>query len=330
MSKDLGSGQALVPVIKKIRSEKKKRIEVISSGLSCGLFRDKDIAYIDSDNDDFNGFSNFKPDLIITGASMRASIEKKAILHSKKIGIPCITILDYWGKYWDRFSTDGNIDQAVLPDFICVPDITAKDDMIIQNFPPDKLIVTGNPYFDTFKEHTNRKKDIETKTILFISQPEFVNGRYKTDLEKIKDVNDLIQKKDMPVRLIVKLHPKESRENYESIKTSGKVIVRWKEGLDSLLKESDIIIGADSTAMFESVFSGKSVISYQPELEGRDLLITNKLGLSSLVRTKFELELILENMVEGETNRKKTETFKYLNDGFCGERVVDLINSITM
>ena len=330
VSKDLGSGQALAPVIKKLKSDVEKNIIVISSGLSSKLFRDMDIDFIDADIEEFKNFSDLNSDLIITGASMRESIEKQAISYAKKEEVPCITILDYWGNYWDRFTVDGNIDQGTLPDFIFVPDRTAKEDMIGEGFPPDKLVITGNPYFDTFEENKNREREMNPKTILFISQPEYVDREYRTDLKKVEDIKDIIFRKDPMARLIIKLHPKESREYYNKIKMSEKVKVCWEEELSSLLKESDIIIGTDSTAMFESVFIGKSVISYQPELKGKDLLITNKLGLSMLARTKSELDHIVDKALDGELIKKEINVFKYLNDGLCSERVTDFINKITM
>jgi len=324
VSQDLGSGNALAPVIKKIINKDEISVRVFATKFSKKIFQDLDIAFTDLDVGIFENAVDNKPDLIVTGASMLDSVEKQAIHWAQKNGIKTLTVLDYWGNYWYRFTVSGRRAPEALPDSILVPDDFARDQMVEKGFPTGKLTVTGNPYFDSFSFLKKQKQNNDITSILFISQPVYKNGRYLTDIKKPLDVIQTVLKINQSVNLVIKPHPKENSDYYGNIK-SDRVKIHWGKDIKPLIRESDIIIGTDSTALFESVFSGKPVISYQPEKGRKDNLITNKLGLSYLVKSRDELKTMVQKIIKEDLKKKTLPLMKYYNDGKCTDRVVKKI-----
>ncbi|MBN2435953.1 MAG: UDP-N-acetylglucosamine 2-epimerase [Spirochaetes bacterium] len=327
VSQDQGSGNALYLVIKKLEKEENLSIKVFAAKQSKKIFRDHNISFTKIENTDFNRQLDFKPDLIMTGAGMRNSIEKEAILYGRNNQIITITLLDFWSHYWERFTIDGKNDVSSLPDYIFVMDNIAKDQMISEGFPKNKLVITGNPYFDTFKILHDKNENVRTDSILFISQPEYQKGCYQTDTRLFEDLLDTIHELDEKVKIIIRPHPKDIIETYTKY-ASENIIIDAKTDAKKLIDLNDIIIGKNSTLLFEAVFRGKFVISYQPTIEKPDRLVTNNMGLSYLVRSKSKLAKIIDNAIKNQLKTKKIGVIEFYNDGQCLERVTRNIKSI--
>jgi CDP-glycerol glycerophosphotransferase (TagB/SpsB family) len=327
VSQDQGSGNALYLVIKKLHKEKNLSVRVFAAKQSKDIFKDQGISFLDIDNKNFSQSLDFNPDLIITGTSMRHCIEKEAILYGRKHRIKTISLLDFLSHYWERFTSDGKKDISLLPDYIFVLDDIAKNQMISEGFPEKRLIVTGNPYFDTFMINNNKARNLKTDSMLYISQPIYQNGFYKTDFSIFEDLLNVIQKVDKKIKIIIRPHPKDSFEAYTKY-AGDNIIIDEKTDTINLMKRIDIVIGKNSTVLFEAVFRGKIVISYQPKLEKLDRLVTNQLGLSYVVHKKSDLAKIIDKAAEKKLKTKKIGVIKFYNDGKCTERVVKNIRHI--
>ena len=326
ISQDQGSANALIPVIFMLNSEEAFRIELVAAKQSINAFQTKGFKPMTLKGRGFEKVLVNKPDLVVTGASMLESVEKTAIRWSRGKGIKTLTVLDYWGNYWHRFTVTGEREPKALPDIILVPDDLARDQMIKVGFPPGKLTVTGTPYFDSFPQVKGGKRKKQSVSVLFISQPIYKCNSYFSDKKKIEDVIKVCTESDQKLELIIKPHPKEKPGFFQDLNDSIKIA--WEEDIKTLLKKSDLIIGTDSTVLFEAVFSGKPVISYQPEPGRKDNLITNKLGLSYLVKSRNELRTIIQKIIKGELKTKIIPTIKYYNDGNCCSRVIKKIKQI--
>jgi len=327
VSQDQGSGNALFPVIKKLSQDINLMIRVFAAKHSKKVFREQGIPFTNLDNKDFNKELDFKPDMIVTGASMRNCIEKEAILFARNNRIKTITILDFWSNYWQRFTTAEEKDITFLPDYIFVMDDIAKKHMITEGFPENKLIVSGNPYFDTFEISKKREDGFNTDSILYVSQPVYQNGYYKTEYSIFENILSVISKLEKKNKIIIRPHPKDAFGAYVKYKDET-IIIDDKKNIKELIKSCDIVVGKNSTVLFEAVFTGKLVISYQPVEEKPDRLVTNRLGLSYLVRSKPELERILDKVMKRQPKSKKFGVIKYYNDGNSTKRVIKSIEKI--
>ncbi|MBI2102877.1 hypothetical protein HYT55_03495 [Candidatus Woesearchaeota archaeon] len=317
-SQDPGSANALFPVIKKIQERKWLfNVFVFATRQSKEIFRGEGIDFTDLDVHHFSPENFPSPALIIVGASAGLCPEKSAILFGKERGIPTLSILDFWSNYSSRYSEKEN-DFAYLPDFVLVMDQNARDQMIELGFSQKKVIVTGNPFFDTFKLASVQN---DTRDILYVSQPEVKEGKYSPNYTLLKDILDVKKELNIPSSLIIRPHPKEDCNAYNEYCTSD-IVVDCTSSIRSLLQKSSIVIGRHSMVLFEAVFSGKLVLSYQPENESVDRLITNMMGLSYCARSKEELIVLFKKATSGELKKKEIGIVPYLNDGKCTERVV--------
>lgn len=326
VSQDRGSGNALYPVTKALYEDKNLILRVFVAKDSKDVFKKQGIPFSDTDNQNLNDTLDFEPDLIVTGTSMRECIEKEALRFARKNRIKTVTVLDFWGHYWERFTVDGYRNNEVLPDFICVMDDIAREQMVSEGFPEQKLVVTGNPYFDTFKLLGAKKQNSSRISVLYVSQPVFQNGSYQTDRNSLKDILKLFV---VPgeYRFVIRPHPKDKPGAFDGYRRDN-LEVETMRNISELIGESDIVIGKNSTALFEAVFRGKLVVSYQPVAEKNDRLITNLLGLSFLARSKSELEAILKKALDKQIKVKKLGVVKYFNDGKCVSRVIKVIDTV--
>lgn len=326
VSQDQGSGNALFPVINKLLLDESLLIRVFAARQSKNVFRKQGISFKNLDNIDFDTELDFKPDLIVTGSSMRECVEKEALRVARSNNIKSVSILDFWGNYWKRFTVDGEHDPDTLPDYIFIMDEIAKEKMISEGFPERKLIITGNPYFDTFTVSGSKKQNSYPRSVLFVSQPVFRDGSYQTDPRILEDILEVFDSSG-DYKLVVRPHPKDDRWAFSKYRDDN-LMVKTDEDIAQLIKDCNIVIGKDSTVLFEAVFRGKLVISYQPVPEKSDWLVSNQLGLSYLVRSKNELESILKKAINKKLKKKELAVFKNYNDGKCTERVIKNIKFI--
>lgn len=323
VSQDQGSANALIPVVKEFKTDG-CRIGLIAEKQSISAFKREGFNSVQLYGSDLDEVIKEVPDLVVAGASMLDSVEKKAVFWAKKKGIKNIVILDYWGNYWQRFTVSGEQISRALSDLILVPDEFARTQMLEEEFPAEKLIVTGNPYFDTFTPRIKAKKrDKKPNSVLFISQPIYQQKSYFSDLSKIYNLIRAMSGIKPKLNLTIKLHPKEDPESFKDIALEN--TIAWNEDIKKLLDKSDLIVGTDSSVLFEAVFSGKPVISYQPEPCKKDNLITNSLGLSYKVNTPDQLRKVIYKIVSQEIKNKSLPRLKYYNDGKCTERVLKTI-----
>ena len=60
-----------------------------------------------------------------------------------------------------------------------------------------------------------------------------------------------------------------------------------------------MILGMNSTVLFEAVLAGRSVLSYQPHLTKPDALRSNRMGISLPVYFKKDLVPALQKLMDG-------------------------------
>jgi hypothetical protein len=320
VSQDPGSGNALYLVIKELLKKNNIEVVVFATRHSKNIFKDQMIEFKDMDDKPFE--LDFKPDLIITGASAGNCIEKEAILWGKAHKVKTISILDFWANYKYRYDDIiHHIDFKFMPDYIFVMDDIAKQRMLKEGFPEDKLIITGNPYFDTFKAKALPSKN----SILYISQPTRINNKYVTDLVYLGNIISILKNLDSDLKITLRAHPKEDKHVFEKFlqtKNYSNVIFDDNMDIKKSVESNSIIIGKHSMVLFEAVFSNRVVISYQPKKEVHDRLITNELGLSCLASNPEELAFCLKHSLNELNKKRQVQVFKYYNDSKSTQRVL--------
>jgi len=107
---DPGGASAVAPVIKYLESENRLKVEAVAYNEAGSIWDSFEIAYKNIPND----FSREeilalmkKPEvkLLFTGTSVNTiDLEKKFISAAEQIGIPSLSLIDFWTNYTWRFS----------------------------------------------------------------------------------------------------------------------------------------------------------------------------------------------------------------------------------
>lgn len=234
------------------------------------------------------------PDFIITGTSACDFTEKYLWKASEKLNIPSFAILDQWINYGIRFSRYSTAeigeyekDKSLpyLPSRILVMDEYAREEAIKDGLDPSKILVSGQPYFETLlkekeKASSEMLKELRSRLgigsddliITFASEP--VSKDYKNDywgfnektifeqlFEGVKEVSKRSGKK---ISMIIKVHPREDEGCFEGIASETeklKIIIDRDSKPMYLILISDIVAGMSSMFLIEAAIIGKPVLS---------------------------------------------------------------------
>lgn len=313
-----GGANAIVSVVKKL-----SQYTAYVSGAAKDVFRAADLEFIDADSlseqELIEKIKEQNFDLFFAGTSMGDTVDKKLLPWCKENKIPSVYVLDFWSNYRIRFD-------EVLPDYICVMDEKAKEEMVAEGFAADSVIVTGNPYFDHFIDGIttdNEKHD----QILFVSQPlDGLNYGY-TELEVLNDLAEIISQNDLSFELIVRFHPRDDKNKYDNIITEFDFVSVDDKSIAESLSRAGLVVGMNSILLFQAAVAGKKVISYQPNLNRKDVLVSNDLGLSELITDKDELVVILKKYFDGSDNLKNEQINEVVVPN-ATENVLNFIQSV--
>ncbi|MEK6945628.1 MAG: hypothetical protein AABW63_02455 [Nanoarchaeota archaeon] len=301
-----------------------------------------------------------EPNLILTGTSMQEkdrpdTIEHSLILAGKERGIFTLSVLDVWGAYSDRFNDLHTGERhKYIPDLIAVMDKYAIADMLKEGFDLEKLVITGNPFFDGLglearrftqsdKEKIRHQIGLDRQTQFFYAgataDSEQDMERYGFwDLDNVQILCNVLDDVDTTQNgVVVKLHPRIKERDSNKIldyinnhQNSNAISLVSEINPRHLILSSDMCLTTSSTLGVEGAYMGRPFISLQPNLKGEDCikLLTEK-KIISAAYTPSECKRLVTRAFLSEDYRRelaeKVSDFKV--DGHATERVVGLIYS---
>ena len=226
-------------------------------------------------------------DALICGTGFNIEWELSMMEKCKKYGILTVAVLDYWNNYKKRFFYDGRV---VWPDIYIVMDSIAKREAIEEGVPAHIIRVLGHPGIDSVLK---KKKIIHNSTqvsrVLLLGQPISKDMGFGYDeRDFFEDCVSILELSNKDFR--IKFHPRDEkgiRIRYGFYNIEG--------GLLDIAVQFDMVIGMTTIALLHTALIGLNSISYQPGLSGKDVAISNKLGLSKLITSKDELLVFLLN-----------------------------------
>jgi hypothetical protein len=308
---DPGGARAIVPVIQLLESEKKigsinyaynegysvlksENIKVIS--LSGGVNRDS-IQKI---------LKKYSPSILLTSTSCnQLNWERQFIKVARALSIKSFTVLDFWSNYLARF-LDEDKTSIIFPDQIAVMDSLARQELILEGFHKESILVTGQPAFDslvTCRSQFSLEKRIVLRKdnavgdddilIVFASQPikkltigsEIMPYPGYDEVSVltfvIHSLEHICVQSNKKITLLIKPHPREKNEDYKMFKSNTiEISTSFETNSRDLVMAADLVIGMNSVLLFEACYLGQLVLSFQPNLCGKDTLVTNFFGLS--------------------------------------------------
>lgn len=288
---DAGGANAIAPVLRTLAQEG-VHLEGVTEGPASRILSDIPSSPLAG-----------APDVLLLGTSAGDAPEKCLLKEHPQV--PSVSVLDFWANYWQRFSSAGEKDFAYLPTRICVIDDIARDEMIAEGFPAERLLVTGNPHFDHFADAITTTAE-DAHRILFISQPLSVNASMRgfsaVGYDEHATVNDIIEALALLPQeyyLSLRLHPKEAPDTYAEL--LGPRVRRATEAtLEEAVSASNLIVGMSSPVLMQAAAAGKKVLSYEPNLPGADPLVSNRAGVTTRIADKAALADALSKYARGE------------------------------
>ncbi len=277
------------------------------------------------------------PDIVVTGTSAEDFTEKFLWKAGGELGIPSLAILDNWMNYGIRFSPYTPTDSSsyerhrscpFLPSRIAVMDEHARNESISDGLPADRIVVSGQPYFERIfgmandpeaRSRLSAAHDINDDdfVVIFASQP--IANDYgpagdrwgyteQTILSHLlAALETMAGKIQQRLVLIIRPHPRESREALDKISGgSGKVHSLFDDESDpwALMKRADLVCGMWSMFLIESVILGRPTLSIQIGLNRENPFIFDRRNILKSIRTERELRDRLREII---IDREKPE-----------------------
>lgn len=230
--------------------------------------------------------SHKKPNVIITGTSLKDDLERNYIKAGRLSNIPVLSFIDWWTNFKQRF-IHSRTKELCIPDIICVIDKAALKMCIKELDNKTQIIVTGNPYFSQViermvKQKVGQKKlllelglDPERMTILYFAEPFYHRFNQFDIFAKVTSaISRVIESDAIKLNIIVKFHPNGQKpeifKKYKDIIDSNlskgclsKLIFK-EHDVGKLIESADYVWGMNTTPMLEAILRGKLVSSFLP------------------------------------------------------------------
>jgi len=361
LAEDPGGAEALLPVLKRISQRKSNSLTVLARNHAWTIFDTVGLKPIRCSHQgpDFSQWLRFadnwlvehQPGQIVTATSDKGLLERAFIRASKRRGIHCLTLVDFWTNYARRFllPNENGLREEILPHAIAVIDEFSLEEMKGFGFPEEILFATGQPAFQNFvlwtksdqaqnarqKVRDHFKLNADQKLVLFVSQyisdmypPGTDDYRGYTEFDVLSDlIQAVIALKPIPF-LAIKLHPKEFPGKFDDpLKgVSSHIQVVHDFDIDTLVMAADILVGMTSSVLVKGALARHKIISYQPRLKGRDELVLSRMGVIDTIKDPEMLTTKLRAQLD--TSRRGLQLPAVPDSWFAGRAVDHIISLI--
>ena len=354
-SRDPGGTNAIMPLIEPLRTLGNE-VSVYGKDAALSIYRKlnmdcSDICDVNPSGtqEEANEFvRRASPDLIVTGTSSEDFTERHLWKAAEKAGITSFAVLDQWTNYRLRLISEADdpmtgrpASPLIVPSYFFIMDEFARKEMCELGIDRERLVVSGQPFFDYIRKTGERFGTGEIERLrreltgtqgglvfVFASQPiasihrkngmaEDYWGYTETTVLKsvVRCLSKLTEEMAVKVTLVIRLHPKDESNVYQdALATSSnsiRVVVDRETDSSLLLKAADLIIGMFSMLLLEAAILDKRFISVQIGLKRENPLIFDRMGLMRSILTEKELEETLRGILNGENRQGPNLKFKF-------------------
>jgi hypothetical protein len=354
-SRDPGGTNAIMQLIEPLRALGNE-VDVYGKDLALSIYRRLSMDCSDISNaipsgtqketDEF--LRKASPDLIVTGTSSEDFTERHLWKAAERAGIPSFAVLDQWTNYRLRLIPEGEdptngrpASELIVPSFFFIMDEFARKEMCALGIDREKLVVSGQPFFDHIRKSGERFTTGEIERLrqeltgthgglvfVFASQPiasiHRKNGMAEdywgyTEQTVMKSVarclSKLTEELAVKVTLVLRLHPKDESNVYQDALATCpnliKIVVDRETDSSLLLKAADLTIGMFSMLLLEAAILERRFISVQIGLKRENPLVFDRMGLVRSILTEKELEETLRGILNGTNGEGPNLKFEF-------------------
>jgi predicted acetyltransferase len=208
-------------------------------------------------------------DLVITGSGWMSQLEGNAIKEAKLKGIPCITVLDHWVNYLERFGEG----ESSLPQILAVTNSIALQ-MAQEKFPNNVVWLLPDFQIESYQE-TIKHVDKAPNSALILLEPTSTSDSMFAINNKV--IENLIEsaisvKRTRGLgRVVIRLHPSQMGDPAITDKLNdfpGEFEISTRTSLVEDLEESEVVLGLSSYALYISAMCGIDTYSYFAGMDG--------------------------------------------------------------
>ncbi|MGI9218309.1 MAG: UDP-N-acetylglucosamine 2-epimerase [Hydrogenophaga sp.] len=272
-----------------------------------------------------------QPDAVVATNSPRS--ERTALDVAGERGLPAVGMVDLFG-----LDSDTYVLHAPKPAWTCVISEGVRQRLIARGFPPDGVVVTGNPAFDgLFSAHNHERAQRflaergwqDLKPVLFAGHwepqahpatPVPVGQALPREIEAV--LRDCVQTRD-DLALIVRYHPSDWTE-YPRLPDEPRIHFSEppREPIHPLILASEAVVVQTSTVGLESAVGGKPVISVENSPAAHVWFSLAQQGVSTPAATPSDLPQVLNAVLAGHGNPSDPS---YRSDGLASRRVAAVV-----
>ena len=290
--------------------------------------------------DSYAGFlQQLAPDFLITATGSDDFAEKLLWQAAERLAIPSFAILDHWFNYGIRFSPYKLVEQELyeqdkrhpfLPSRILVMDDEVRAAMIQEGFAPTRILVSGQPHFDSLRQQAERfaaEEISQYRVQLGIAEADFLLCFISENITEPDKGDDLSQYywgytersvfselmealqaatavSGRKIHVVVKPHPNETFDAYSDMimaKAGGLVSASIDAAVHpvKLCQAVDLVCGMSSMVLVEAVILGLPVLSVQIGLRHDNPFILDKKGVVRSILDQRELQDKLTGYLTG-------------------------------
>ncbi len=279
---------------------------------------------------------SLQPDVVMATNSPRS--ERAALDVAKAFGIPSIGMVDLFG-----LDSDTYVLHEPKPDWTCVISEGVRQRLLARGFPPESVVVTGNPAFDGLISSDNRKRADRflaergwqgLRPILFAGHwepqahpdtPVPVGQALPREIEAVLRAH-VHQRNDLA--LIVRYHPSDWTQ-YPRLPDEPRIHFSEppKEPIHPLILASQAVVVQTSTVGLESAVGGKQVISVENSPSAHVWFSLAQQGVSTPAATPADLPQVIDAVLAGHGAPSDPS---YRSDGQASRRVAAVVtNALT-
>lgn len=342
VSRDPGSGNALLPVIRRLLEDNDAQITTITDGRAQEIFEENLTTEDVTPEGTFLGKEDeaiAKPDVILMDFS-NSEIGLDTYVSATFPDVPKVLVEDYYST-GRKFLLELKKRNLPFPEKICVMDDGAKE-IIIKEFPEmaDRVEVTGQPSFDQLAEEDTEQMAVEVKKKLGLHTTDKLVSYMSTMDEpaKVAEMAKALGAVGEDFYFAFQKHPRDNEnfEIYKNILAEAGVKVVDTSGFSTseIGAASDVVLTSWSVEGLKAIYRRKPTVNIVDTnfrvAIGLDLpLVPVRLGASVGAGKMSELTEILPQLLDtsSPTNdllRKKMEQY-YKADGKNASRVAEIV-----
>lgn len=330
-ARDPGAANCVIPVYRKLTQKDDIEIDLLGKEFALASYEREGVAGRDimrvlpefSEASCVEYLRNQRIALVLSSIGSTDGTERVLWASAKTVGIPSVCIMDYWLNYEMRFATPSG---PIYPDTICVIDELMKEEMIAKGFPAEKLVITGQPYFETIRQRAKnlsaeRTQDVKHElgiaddeyVVLFSSEP--ILESYTDPLTQWGytevTIFEAIMEALVPLAegrkivCVTKLHPRNRKDIFESSlrkfpdSISLRVIMEDVRLAQEMISIADMVLGMSSMFLLEASLFPKPFASVQIGLCSENPFPLSRRGVVKTILSKEELVALLQQAIRG-------------------------------